>query len=115
MGTVPILNGHQDEQERIGNPNLVWLREVSLAVKGEGEDDGREIPASRIAEICSTGTILFPGGKSEPDDHKATLHVGRLMAKLFSENDEIFTDSFSIRRITRAEQDKDYRIRPVHR
>jgi hypothetical protein len=95
MRTAPILDGHQIEQDRVGNPALVWVREVALHVRAEAEE-GSELSASRIAEICSTAGLLYPGGKSETDDHKATLHVGRLMAKLFSESQEILVDSFSI-------------------
>jgi hypothetical protein len=114
MGTAPILDGHQAEQERIGNPNLVWLRNVAIAVRMEAEL-GRELSASRIAEICATGLVLYPGGKSETDDQKATLYVGRLMRQIFSEVDAITTDTFSITRITREEKDENYVMRKIHR
>ena len=108
MCTAPILDGHDIEQERVGNPALVWLREVALQVQAEGEE-GVEIFASRIAEICSTAGILYPGGKSEPDDEKAKRHVGRIMAKLFGESDDINIDGFSVQRIRREKQDEKYR------
>ena len=30
--TVPLMDGHQQAQERVSNPALVWLRSVVLAV-----------------------------------------------------------------------------------
>ena len=114
MGTVPILDGHQAEQDRIGNPHLVWLRSVALAVRVEAEL-GREIPASRIAEICAAAPIPYPGGKSEPDHDKAAIYVGRLMGKIFSESEDITVDCFSVRRLKREEQDKEYRMKEVKR
>jgi hypothetical protein len=114
IGTAPILDGHQAEQERIGNPNLVWLRNVAIAVRMEAEL-GRELSASRLAEICATGLVLYPGGKSETDDQKATLYVGRLMRQIFSEDDAITADTFSITRITREEKDENYVMRKIHR
>jgi hypothetical protein len=115
MGTVPILDGHQAEQERIGNPNLVWLRDVAIHLRMEAEL-GRELSATRIAEICATNLISYPGGKSEPDDHKAMLLVGRLMGqKIFSDGDVINVDTFTITRISRDEKDENYNVKRVHR
>jgi hypothetical protein len=114
MGTAAILDGHKAEQDRIGDPGLIWLREVAVKVKALAEN-GSELSATRIAEICATEHVLYPGGKSLDDDEKAAQYVGRLMKKLFEEAETVYSDQFSIRRETREEQDANRNIKTIHR
>ena len=88
---------------------------ISTAGRAEAETS-REISASRIAEICSTAGILYPGAtKAGIDQEKAPPLVGRIMAKLFAESDRVAIDGFSVERHSREEKDQNYVNKMVHR
>ena len=96
-GTVPIMNGHEQAQERVSNPALVWLRKVVLAVGEAGELD-RELTATDIHGLCDGRDIEIPGLRPGSDEDKGKKVVGSVMAKLFRERGTVEVDGFEVTR-----------------
>ena len=48
------MEGHQQAQERVSNPALVWLRSVVLAINEAGELD-RALTATDLHGLCEGG------------------------------------------------------------
>jgi hypothetical protein len=96
-GTVPIMDGHEQAQERVSNPALVWLRKVVLAVGEAGELD-RELTATDIHGLCDGRDIEIPGLRPGSDEDKGKKVVGSVMAKLFRERGTVEVDGFEVTR-----------------
>ena len=97
VGTAPLMDGHQEAQERTGSVGLTWLRSVALAVKSDGKL-GTPFTTGLLVEFCAEHCITIPG---EKDDTKSTNRiVGSHFAKAFSTatNQSITIDGFTVRR-----------------
>jgi len=121
----PLLDGHQEEQQRTGNPSLQWLRDLGLGVIAQGLT-GRPLNATAIADVSSEVGLTLPGRKDS--DGKGCLKVGQLMSTLFkagreveAKTTEIVVDGITVRRVIRKEYDtskgeevtlKEYTFRP---
>jgi hypothetical protein len=92
---VPVMDGHQQAQERVSNPAMVWLRSVALAIDQTG-DLGRELIATEIYSICESSDISIPGLRDGADQDKAVRVIGTVMAKLFRDGDTIKVDSYEV-------------------
>ena len=97
FGTVPVMDGHQQAQQRVSNPALVWLRSLVLAISESGEMN-RILTATDINTICESADIPIPGLRSGADDDKAKKFIGIVMAKLFRDGNKLEVDSFVITR-----------------
>jgi len=97
FGTVPVMDGHQQAQERVSNPALVWLRNLVLAINEVG-DLNRPLTATDINTLCDSADITIPGLQSGADEDKAKRAIGMLMKKLFRDRDTVETDGFSVTR-----------------
>jgi len=95
--TVPVMAGHQQAQERVSNPALVWLRSLVLAINEEGELD-EALTATDLQEICDTASIPIPGLRSGADEGKGKKVIGTVMAKLFREQPTLDVDAFTVTR-----------------
>ncbi|MGZ4963570.1 MAG: hypothetical protein ACXWC8_13535, partial [Limisphaerales bacterium] len=95
--TVPVMEGHQQAQERVSNPALVWLRNLVLAVV-EANETNRELTATEIYGLCDGANIQIPGLRSGSDEDKGKKLIGTTMAKLFKERDTIEVDSYTVTR-----------------
>ena len=94
-GCAPLMDGHQDAQERASNPALSWLRAVALAVEREARLDTALI-ASELVELCELHAVEIPG-KPRDEDH-AKRQVGTLCKQLFRDGDALDVDGFSVKR-----------------
>ena len=57
FGAVPVMEGHQQAQERVSNPALVWLRNLVLAINEAGDLD-RALTARRWMRRRATAMNL---------------------------------------------------------
>jgi hypothetical protein len=95
--TVPVMDGHQQAQERVSNPALVWLRSVVLAVNESGELDC-PLTATDLFGLCDSADITVPGLRSDADEDKGKKVIGTIMAKLFKEHNPLEVDGFTVTR-----------------
>jgi len=104
--TVPLMDGHQQAQERVSNPALVWLRLLVLAAIGTNQLD-RALTASDIHELCEGSDIQIPGLATSVDDEKGRKVVGSIMGKLFRDLNPLDVDGYTVTREERflARQD----------
>lgn len=96
VGTAPLMDGHQEAQDRTGSAGLTWLRSVALAVRGDGKF-GTPFTTTRLAEFSTENGIAIPGAN---DDLMSTTRiVGSHLAKAFSTatNQTITIDGISVR------------------
>lgn len=97
FGTVPVMEGHQQAQERVSNPALVWLRNVVLAINEAGELD-RALTATDLHSLCEGADITIPGLRPGADEDKGKKVIGSIMAKLFRDRDTVEVDGFDVTR-----------------
>ncbi len=100
FGLVAVMDGHQEAQERVSNPSLVWLRSVALAMDEAGEL-GREFIATEIHTLCESSGIVIPGLRDGGDENKAKKVIGTIMAKLFRDSDTLNVDCYRVVRAKR--------------
>ena len=97
FNTVPVMDGHQQAQERVSNPALVWLRHLVLAVSEAGELS-KSLTATDINSLCDGANITIPGLRSGSDADRAIKAIGTIMAKLFRDGETAEADDFVITR-----------------
>jgi hypothetical protein len=100
FGLGPVMDGHQQAQERVSSPALVWLRRVVLAISDSGEVD-RALTATDLHGLCDSADIEVPGLRPGSDEDKGKKIIGGVMAKLFRDSDMLDVDGFQV---VRAEQ-----------
>lgn len=103
LSEAPLIDGHQDAQERVSNPALTFLRNLALAV---AEQDRLEswLIASALYEISESAELEIPGLR-EPNEDAGKRQIGTLMARIFKKANTINVDEFSItRRETETER-----------
>ena len=92
----PLMDGHEDAQERVANPALNWFRQVCFAVEADARLE-ESLTASDILEICHGHSLDILGVANDAPDEKAVLlRIGCLMKKAFMEKDSIEVDGFGI-------------------
>jgi hypothetical protein len=103
---APLLHGHQQAQQRVSNPALVWLRAVCLAVERDGEI-GAGITAADLWTLAQDHEIDVPRAKGIMDDKAGRQYVGRLLANAFRDcaGDTLTLDGYAIRRTESTERD----------
>ena len=97
FGTVPVMEGHQQAQESVSNPALIWLRSVALAVNETGDLD-RALTATDLYRLCEDAGIAIPRLRPAADEDKGKRAIGLLMGKLFGDQDRIEVDAFDLSR-----------------
>jgi hypothetical protein len=95
FATVPVMEGHQQAQERVSNPALVWLRSVVLAIHETGEL-GAGLTATDIYGLCESCDISVPGLGPGADEDKGKKVIGTIMAKLFRDQRSLEVDGFVV-------------------
>jgi len=90
-----VMEGHQEAQERVSNPALVWLRSLTLAIDQTGQLN-REFTATEIHSLCESADIAIPGLRDGADEDKAKRVVGTVMAKLFRDSDTLHVDGYQV-------------------
>lgn len=99
---APLMDGHREEQDRISNPELGWLRRVALAA----EKDDRLVDAlkpAEIVEICENHGIDVPGCRINMDDKQVLMQAGKVLKRIFRENATVMAGGFEITRETLRE------------
>ena len=105
LETAPVMDGHQQAQERVSNPALIWLRRVVLAIN-EAVEVNQALTATDLYGLCDTVGIEIPGLRQGSDEKQGPKVIGTLMAKLFRDCDALDVDGFVVvrqqRNIARA-------------
>jgi hypothetical protein len=99
LGEAPLMDGHEQAQERVSNPALTWLRKVALAVSDDEMLD-KALLASELGQICENHDIEIPGLKDSSDEDRRNKQIGSILGRIFrdSGNEMIELDSFTIDR-----------------
>jgi hypothetical protein len=104
LGEAPLMDGHEAAQERVSNPGLTFLRNLSLAV-AEQKRLGEPLIASEMYEIAECADVDIPG-LHEPDGDKGKRVIGSIMARLFKTTDTLSVEGFTVtRQETEAKRD----------
>ena len=106
-----LLDGHQEQQARVANPALQWLRDIAVAVIQAGRS-GDTLTALDLADICEDADIDLPGRPDSKDEPK--FRIGRTMKKIFGKVATITADSSTVRRHSETEFDDKGRERERH-
>lgn len=70
----PLLDGHQETQQRMTNPNLNWLRDVLQILARQGKS-GQWLTANDILDaLDEDGEIAIPGVKEGSNLEEASVH-----------------------------------------
>ena len=96
---APMMDGHEQAQERTSNASLTFLRLLALEIK-EQKGLNKDLTASQVFEIADQAGIAIPG------IHEATRNnaesgrktIGGLMAKLFGREGSVEIEEFSVTR-----------------
>lgn len=94
----PLLEGHRNEQLRISNVGLSFLRELALVVQKSGEYN-EALSATDLAISCDHEGIEVPGCPPGADNSVMTRRIGSLLKPLFEESDRIEVEGFVVKRI----------------
>ncbi len=104
LGAAPLLDGHRETQQRMTNPALNWLRDVTLAVVRQGKASQWLIASDILDCIEEAGDIVTPGlreGANLEDDlvrRQALSQIGKLMKRCFSGGETVEVDGLGIDR-----------------
>jgi hypothetical protein len=114
FGLAPLLEGHQDEQKRISNPDIGWLRKVALAVeKDDCLDEG--LKSHEIVAICEDYALDIPGTRPGMQPDQVLMTTGKTLGRIFRENPTIETGGFEVSRKTEKEYNESQRRQlPTH-
>jgi len=97
-----LLNGHQEEQTRTGNPSMQWLRDLAHGAIKQGLA-GKALTATGLVEVSDEAGLTLPGradSKAEPN-----MRVGQVLSNLFKTAkvaDELVVDGIKVRRVVRG-------------
>lgn len=110
LNRAPILDGHNDAQQRTANPVLTWLREICLICENEGRLN-EDLSATNIVDISEEHDLPIPGVKGNGEGANKT--VGVKLGTLFRESSEITIDRWSVARNEREENTPCGKMRPM--
>jgi hypothetical protein len=82
----PLLDGHQEEQERVSDPTLMWLRDVAIHIKKAERLDEKFRP-SEIADICDACAIDIPGCRIGLSPEQQHMVVGKNLRRLYKDTE----------------------------
>jgi hypothetical protein len=100
----PLLDGHREEQNRLNNPALSWLREVALRVEIDNRlEEG--LKPNEITEICENHNLVIPGAERMTDITQVNMQTGRVLKRIFAKQSEVSISGFKVIRTTFEEYD----------
>lgn len=88
FGMVPLMDGHRNAQERVSDPQLVWVRTLVLAMKAAGKLDD-PLTATQLYELCKSAHIDIPGVQPGCAEQQASRIIGGIMTKVFEERQSL--------------------------
>lgn len=97
LGEAPLMDGHQAAQQRVSNPGLTFLRNLTLAVADQGKL-GESLTASGLYEIAYDAEVQIPGLR-EPNEETGKRLIGSIMARLFQTSNSLSVDGFTVARL----------------
>jgi hypothetical protein len=97
LGLAPLLDDHQNEQARVANPLLNWLRDLALLVKQDGKLE-KPLRTSEISEICANHDLNIPHCRSDASDDDRNLALGKLFKNLFKTSQTLSVSGFTVDR-----------------
>lgn len=103
MGLPPMLDDHEEIQNRTASPDRVWLRQIGIIIaKGLPEV---KVSASQIAERSRDHEVPVPGVTDPTDTASAAKRIGQIMGAVFQDADSIIIDNVRITRfVTRDDK-----------
>jgi hypothetical protein len=97
LDCAPLLDDHGEEQERVSNPLINWLRDVAIAAeKSEKLDDW--LRSSEISTVCADHDIPIPQCHDGADDKTRNQTIGRVLKNIFKDAQVIGVSGFTIER-----------------
>jgi hypothetical protein len=94
LGEAPLMGGHREEQVRVSNPDLTFLRNIALAV-AENKRLKDWLSASTLYAIAVGAEIDIPG-LQKPDEEAGRKLIGMVMARIFKAGDTATVDAFTV-------------------
>jgi hypothetical protein len=98
----PLIDGHSEEVLRVSDPALSWLRQVSIVIEKTNRLD-QAYSASEIVDICQVKGIELPSTRGMINSDQLSMHGGRMLTRVFSDQEKVEIDRYQIRRETRTE------------
>lgn len=95
--SAPLLDGHVEIQERVGDPRQAWARAV--AVRAAKQGNMASWTAARIAEFAVNAGLGVPGAREDADGLVLARRVGVLMGGLFGDQQRVELDGITIERV----------------
>jgi hypothetical protein len=99
FGLAPLMDGHQEAKQRAANPQLTYLRLLAVQLDGANKL-GIRLTASDLVEFCNEADIEIPRLTTDQaqDMDTARKQVGKIMAKLFDQGDELTVEGYTVTR-----------------
>ena len=105
LGTVPLLEGHNDARERVSDPRRIWLRALCLALREAGRTGSIEHSASNLAEFTIECGVLPPGTREHAEAMDVSRKIGTVLGAAFGQADLLEVDGFKVHRVWRTNPD----------
>ena len=86
FGLPPLLDGHREEQERVSDPILMWLRDVAIHVKKSDRLNEKFRP-SELVDLCDHCSIDIPGCRIGMPVEQIQMVCGKNLRRLFKDTD----------------------------
>lgn len=96
---APLLEGQKEAAARVSNPGLTWLRTLFIKLREAGRLSVHN--ASQLAEFCVENDILPPGVQPGSEGMTAARSIGKVMAGIFRDREEVEFDGLKVHRIYR--------------
>jgi hypothetical protein len=100
LGCAPLMDRHQEAQQRVADPVLIWLRALALALEND-QRLSRALTASNLVEVSHQHGIQVPRVNGSTDDASASRIVGGLMRRSFGAANEMVVEGFRVKRGTK--------------
>jgi hypothetical protein len=101
---APLLDDHQNEQQRISNPLINFLRDVAIIIE-KNDNIENWLRASEISQCCIDNDISIPQCRDDADDKSRNQTVGRILKNIFKDAQVINISGFTIERQVFSEYD----------
>ena len=101
-GQAPLMEGHNEEKQRMSNPNLQWMRSLGLAVIKSGRTE--KLYVRELADIAYQHGMAIPGlatgrdfgSVTQEEREQVWKQFGRRLSAAFCGKSEISVDHLRI-------------------
>jgi VirE N-terminal domain len=106
LGLTPLMEDHQEQQQRTANPKLQWLRDVLRAMLATELTPLLAVTASDLVSASEEHDLPVPGRRRDSEE-KPESQVGRILAKLYKDAnaEQIIVDGIALSRQVTYERD----------